>query len=78
VLHSPRLPRARSNMRYILLILTLALAAGCGSKGALFLPAKEPAAAQPAAAQPGAPQDAEKEPFPEPVEEQEDEDDVNL
>ncbi len=103
-------------MRYLLLMLTLVLVTGCGSKGPLFLPKDEsadsqpasiesesvpsepaqPEAAQPEQAQPteapdevpsvdelpaeeqATPKEFEQEPFPEPAEEQEDEDDVNL
>ncbi|MGD2139725.1 MAG: lipoprotein [Burkholderiales bacterium] len=68
-------------MRYDLMILTLAFLAGCGTKGALFLPEKESEAApgEPATTQqPAATQDLEQDRDQEPAEEQEDEDDVNL
>ncbi len=45
VLHSATLREAHANMRHAILILTLALLAGCGSKGALYLPAAEEEAA---------------------------------
>ena len=106
MLHSATLPGAHSSMRYLLLMLTLVLVTGCGSKGPLFLPKDESADSQPASTQsePAQPEQAqptetpdeipsvdelpaeeqatpkefEQEPFPEPAEEQEDEDDVNL
>lgn len=45
MLHSAALREAHANMRHTILILTLALLTGCGSKGALYLPAGEEEAA---------------------------------
>ena len=52
VLHSSALRGAHANMRHTILILTLILLAGCGSKGALYLPDEE---AEAQAAPPAAP-----------------------
>ena len=45
MLHSAALREAQANMRYTILLLILALLTGCGSKGALYLPAGEEEAA---------------------------------
>ena len=41
MLHSSALRGAHANMRHTILILILILLAGCGSKGALYLPDEE-------------------------------------
>ena len=46
MLHSAALREAHANMRHTILILTLVLLTGCGSKGALYLPAAEGEAAK--------------------------------
>jgi len=107
VLHSAPLSRVRPTMRQILLILTLVVLSGCGSKGALFLPKDEAADAQPASAQPAStkpeppeaidaqtlelppsdelpaeeqatPQQTDEDTVPEPLWEEEDDEDINL
>jgi predicted small lipoprotein YifL len=60
-------------MRYATVILTLVLITGCGSKGPLYLLEEDAAAEQPAASQ-----GAGQEPVPEPLQEQEDDVDINL
>ena len=89
-------------MRHILLILTLVVLTGCGSKGALFLPKDETAEAQPVSTQPepaeaidaqtlelpptdelpaeeqATPQEPEEDTIPEPLWEEEDDEDINL
>ena len=45
MLHSAAPREAHTNMRHTILILILALLTGCGSKGALYLPAAEAEAA---------------------------------
>lgn len=53
-------------MRYTLLILTLVLLSGCGSKGPLFLPKDESASAQAVSTKPEAAQPAEAPPSDQP------------